>query len=313
MNDSICEYLRELAIANIFSNSTFQRCWTTWKPAIVRLIGNPPNATNIINIGDELSNIFRMTSTAGRGQSSLSGGGNAWEGLICWYLNLCLAGSRTVVIKQNRNLIPEPVKESLTVSYANSPSNTESDIVAITFPNRQEYIGDKSTISATNIRTGQAIPILARGRFNYKPIIDSLMSQDFNNCEIGIIQCKTNWNDNAQIPMLWDMIYLANGFHSRNISVGNSSYSIRNIRRFTYSFVTVPTSSGPFNPTSLCVKRVYNISGGNYWGRPSVPSVANSIKDIFGKNFTNGAVHNLVADLNAALPSLHSTLSYFQL
>lgn len=313
MNNSICDYLRELAIENIFSNSTFQSCWSTWKPAIARLVGSPPTATNIINLGDELSNIFRMTSTSGRGQSSLSGGGNAWEGIVCWYLNICLIGSRTVVIKQNRALIPEPIKDALTVSYGSSPSNTESDIVAITFPKRREYTNDKSTISIADTRTGQAIPNISRGKFNYKPIIDALVSRDFNNCEIGVIQCKTNWNDNAQTPMLWDMIYFANGFHGRNITVGNSTYSIRNIPRFTYSFVTVPTSRGPFNPTSLCVKRVFNISGGNYWGRPSVPSVANSIKDIFGRNFANGANNNLVDDLNSAIPHLHTDLSYFRL
>ena len=33
------------------------------------------------------------------------------------------------------------------------------------------------------------------------------------------LQCKTNWNDNAQIPMLWDLIYNAQGFKISNISV----------------------------------------------------------------------------------------------
>ena len=59
--------------------------------------------------------------------------------------------------------------------------------------------------------------------------------------EIGIIQCKTNWNDNAQVPMLWDMIYSAGGFRGRNITIGRNGYNIQNAQSFTYSFVTVPS------------------------------------------------------------------------
>ena len=126
----------------------------------------------------------------------------------------------------------------------------------------------------------------------------------FNEYEIGIIQCKTNWNDNAQTPMLWDMVYSSSGFAGRNINVGTSAYSIRHVKLFTYSFVTVPTSRGPFTPNSMPVKRVYHLSGGNYWGKPAVSSVANSLKDIFGKNFQEGCHTNLRTDLNNALPHL---------
>ena len=133
----------------------------------------------------------------------------------------------------------------------------------------------------------------------------------FSNIEIAIIQCKTNWNDNSQIPMLWDIVYSANGFSKRNIHVGNSMYSIQNIQKFTYSFVTVPTSKEP-KDDSITVKRVINISGGNYWGKQSVPGVANSIKNIFGANFRTGA-SNINSSLTTQLPLLKTNYDYFKL
>ena len=45
-----------------------------------------------------------------------------------------------------------------------------------------------------------------RDKFNIE-VSNYLCARDFDSFEIGVIQCKTNWNDNAQIPMLWDMIY----------------------------------------------------------------------------------------------------------
>lgn len=312
MYDSICDYLREEAVKKLFSTKSFNNCWPIWQPEMRRLLGRTPSATSIIDLGDQLTRIFTLTRAGGRSQSSVSGGGTAWEGIVCWYLNFCLMGSRTVVIKQNKNLIPDPIAKAITVSYGSSPSNTESDLIAITFPNIGEYTSDKSTIAIRDT-SNQQIPAIVRQKFNYKPIINYLVERDFNDCEIGIIQCKTNWNDNAQIPMLWDMVYMASGFTSRNISVGNSAFSIRSVHRFTYSFITVPTSRGAFLPTSLCVKRVQNISGGNYWGKPTIPSVANSIKDIFAKNFNNGAIVNLRTDLNTALPHLSTHFSYFNI
>ncbi|MGO4268888.1 hypothetical protein AB4Z22_03420, partial [Paenibacillus sp. TAF58] len=138
--------------------------------------------------------------------------------------------------------------------------------------------------------------------------------RDFTDCEIGVIQCKTNWNDNAQIPMLWDMIYSSSGFSRHSITVGTSQYSINHTKKFTYSFVTVPTvDRRKINSDSTCVKRVQNLSGGNYWGHPSISSVANSLKDIFGKNFSSASSVSIGTRLTAELSKLSSTYSYFNL
>ena len=309
---SIIEYLRQESVDNLFKRSrSVQSCWVIWQQEINRIIGTTPEATDIINLGDRLSDVFQKTRSQGRSQASLSGGGAAWEGLVCWYLNLCLIGSRVVVIKQHKTLVPDHIANAISVRYGNFSSNTESDLIAITFPDNEIYSLDKNTLEV-NDSNGNVIPNYRNGKFNYKKIINRLVDMHFNDYGVGIIQCKTNWNDNAQIPMLWDMVYSSNGFADRNITVGTSTYSITNLSDFSYSFVTVPTSRGEFKPESTCVRRVHNISGGNYWGKPSRSAVADSIKEIFAKNFSHGA-SDLRTTLGNVLGRLDTDFSYFRL
>lgn len=44
------------------------------------------------------------------------------------------------------------------------------------------------------------------------------------NLEAHIIQCKTNWNDNAQIPMLWNMVYATKDFKENKIYRSKNYY-----------------------------------------------------------------------------------------
>lgn len=79
-----------------------------------------------------------------------------------------------------------------------------------------------------------------------------------------IIQCKTNWNDNAQVPMFGDLVYSATYFKS-GVSVGNNGYLIMDVNWFTYSFVTVPrVKLEKIKENSVCVLRVRYLSEGNY-------------------------------------------------
>lgn len=314
MSQNIIEYLRKEAVNDLFKMTSFNKGWNVWNQVIKNKV-NPLNSTKVINLGDELSNTFRLTGVIGRSQSEVSGAGNAWEALVCWYLNLCLIGSRTVVVKQKKELIPEPIRQALIVSYGTFPSGTESDLVAITFPDKNDYINDKMNISIRNSE-GNLVPV-STGRnkkFNYKNIVDTLLERDFSSCEVGVIQCKTNWNDNSQIPMLWDMIYSSNGFSRHSISIGTSAYSIKDLKKFTYSFVTVPTVDvNQIKQDNTRVKRVQNLSGGNYWGLPSKASIAYSIKEIFGKNFSNSSSTSLMSRLNTELSKLSTVYNYFRL
>lgn len=311
---NIVEYLRENAINKLFAVTGFKNAWPVWRKEINRLA---PDVTEhqLFDLGDSLKDIFYTTNTSSsRSQSDVSGGGANWEALVCWYLNLCLIGRRTVVIKHNAALIPSCVAEAITVNYGTFTSNTESDLIAITFPDRPEYTCDKDAIVVKN-QSGQVVPTYktTRSKYNLLEIIGALCARDFNDLEIHIIQCKTNWNDNAQVPMLWDAVYAATNFRS-GVSVGLNGYSITDISRFTYSFVTVPTVKlDKIKKDSLCVLRVMYLSGGNYWGLPTKTGIANSVKEMLNRNLKSGSSSSHITTIRAALPLLNTTYGYFNL
>lgn len=312
MSENIVEYLRKQAVKHLFNTPGFQKVWNIWRTEIHKFL---PAMTGhqIYDLGDHLRDIFYTTNHSSvRSQSDVSGGGANWEALVCWYLNLCLAGRRTVVIKHNAKLIPKCISDAITINYGTYPSNTESDLIAITFPKKTDYISDKDCINVKDYNN-QSIKCRkhARSQYNLAEIINALCSRDFNEIEIHIIQCKTNWNDNAQIPMLWDAVYSAINFRS-GVTIGLNGYSIADVRKFTYSFVTVPTvKPEKIKPSSMCVLRVMNLSGGNYWGMPSQIGVANSVKEMINRNLKSGSTYSIIQSISEMLPKLNTTYSYF--
>lgn len=312
MPQNIVEKLREEAINRLFETNGFATAWPTWTN-VISANAPAPTPRQIINLGDHLKDIFYSTNVGnGRTQSEVSGGGANWEALVCWYLNLCCIGRRTVVIKHHKSLIPTPISNAITVNYGNFPSNTESDLIAITFPDKPEYSMDKDSI---NINDENDIPVqlYSRTKYNFLNVLNALVARDFADIEIHIIQCKTNWNDNAQIPMLWDMIYSSTAFRA-DITIGREGYNMNNARLFSYAFATVPTvNPAKISRSSVCVSRVRNLSGGNYWGRPSEDGIASSIKEMLNRNLATGSTASHLDTLTIAIPELNSTgiYSYF--
>lgn len=297
---NIIEDIRKNVVSDLFATAAIQNCWPIWLNRAKAIIGPQPTAQSVLRIGDHLSVIFQLTNRGGRNQGALTTGGTAWESLITWYINLCTAQSRVVAIKKTSSL-PSPVKDAITVNYQNYACSSESDITVIVFPDDPRFT-DENIDLYTN-----------RGNIN-KGALDELVGDTFTRFEVGIIQCKTNWNDNAQIPMLWDMIYTAGRFRGRQISVGINNYSIQHLGVFTYAFATVPTNQlGLYKVDSLCVGRVKNLSGGNYWGYPTRNGVARNIKEIF-QNYADGYNNgNIRLTLQTALEQLNGDYSYFQL
>ena len=289
---NLIEHYRQEVIEDIFKLQSVQKVWPIWKNLIQKKLTNL-NPENIFNLGDELRDIMFSTNK-GRNQSSQSAGGNAWEFFVCWYLNLCLVGSKSVVVKFKKKFIPEVIKDAIAVNYSNFTTNTESDLMAITF-------SDKINLKEES--------------FNLKKL-NSYIDENLSDISIFNIQCKTNWNDNAQIPMLWDIVYQAKGFESDYISVGNNNRKLSHFKKFRYCFVTVPTQKKPeekFKNTSVCVKRVQNISGGNYWGMKTKDGVARSIKELLTRNLDEGNNNgSLRKDLEESLTD-KSNFKYFDI
>lgn len=265
----------------------------TWKSVYEPLIGNDPSTADILNLGKHLKELFESTKgEGGRGQSEVSQAGALWESLITWYINLCCAGSRVVAFKGLAN-VPQIIRDSVSVTYGTLPCTAEPDIVVLIFPDRPVYT-DAEKLAYFNNK---------RGKFD-DTVLNTEVKNDFSLMEVGIIQCKTNWNENAQIPMLWDIIYKTPIGRLQGIKVGTPPYSIVYIP-FTYAFVTVPTNRiESFKPTSVSVARVKNLSGGNYWGLESAPGVALSLDYIFQANYPNGFLRgNINNTLKEAIAS----------
>lgn len=313
---NLIEYMRQKSVEKLFGMESFSHNWNNmWQQDITVRLGQNFTPRDILNLGDSLGDIFRSTGVAGRGQDEVSAAGHTWEALVCWYLNICLAGSRVVVFKQSKEMIPEPLRDSMTVLYGNFPSNTEADLIAVTFPDNEEYTSQIKNLSENTFLEANNIEAFTnRGRFKFKEILNVLSERDFDNYEVNVIQCKTNWNDNAQIPMLWDMIYRAEGF-AEQITVGRNGYKINRLNRFTYSFVTVPTvRRDKITENSTQVKRVINLSGGNFWGYPTSNNIAQSIKEIINRNYGNGTNHNvLTSTLPTLISGLNSEYNYFNI
>jgi hypothetical protein len=287
---NIVEVLRKNSLESIFSTNTVQNSWPIWSEEIKRLIGQNPKAEDLLNLGNHLSAIFTSTGGTGRGQGEVSAGGTAWESLVAWYVNLCTAGTRAVAIKK-MSLVPSPIQDAITVNYGNFSCNTESDITVIIFPDKPIFTESAAAHGLLN----------GKGQIDY-PALNQAVADSFSEFSIGIIQCKTNWNDNAQIPMLWDMIYSAGGFRGRNITIGRNSFSIQKCASFTYAFITVPSNvRAKYKADSVAVKRVTNLSGGNYWGKESQEYVARSIKEIFANNYLSGYNRSILEDINSNL------------
>ena len=261
MSYSIADSFRLRMLHHLAGLSSFASSWSDWSSSILSAIGSPPSGSSLFNLGDQLSNIFRSRSVGVRSNAAVSQGGTAWEGLICWYLNLVFWRTDVVVLRPHSEYLPEVIKDALSVSIQNVSTNTESDLVAVSIPTGNQ-LGDADV-----------------------HVINQILLSNARHASVCVIQCKTNWNDNSQIPMLWDLIYNSTNFRVPNVSVGRNGMSPASFMRFAYAFVTVPTSRGAFSPSSLPVLRVRGLTGGNFWGHASRGGVAKSVNEFFTTNF----------------------------
>lgn len=298
------ESYRKAAVESAMSTNSAANAFPHWSKSISRITKGRLSGRVIFDLGDHLRDIFGSSSLGNtrigeNTNSSVSSGGAAWESLVCWYLNLSLIGSNVVVIKSKKDLLPRFVTDAIAVKYNNFKSNTEADLIYIAFPEEVDWpVKDSNEL--------------------FSSYFDRILSTAFSmkDISIGIIQTKTNWNDNAQIPMLWDMVYSAKGF-GRNVTVGSRGRSIESFASFTYSFITVPSQKDidkNYKVTSTSVNRVRNISGGNYWGLPTKDGVADSLNEFIGRNLSeyipNG---DLLGWLDRQSKLLKSDYSYFGL
>jgi hypothetical protein len=274
INEHKTKYLRHIASLESMSQS-----WIVWEHEIRAKLSSNPTGSEILNLGDSLSDIFQANATSGREQGSLSGGGAAWECLNSWYLNLVCWNTPVMIIKQKKTFVPPIINDSLSVTISNNQTNTESDIVMFSIP-----LSDTEVLQNSKLST-----------------INDHLTRKFGEVVLVNLQCKTNWNDNSQVPMLWDMIYNSDS-RLPNISVGINGVSPKSVGSFKYAYVTVPTNKlTSYKPSSIPVLRVKNLTGGNYWGHASKPNIASSIKELPNRGFSKFFSGGICAHIDATI------------
>ncbi|WP_335995531.1 hypothetical protein [Fusobacterium polymorphum] len=289
----LIEIYRKEIIKYLFEIKSFSQSWeNSWKKEILTLLNNEElNEVNFFKLGENLRRIFLLTSSGDRGQGEVSSAGTGWESLLAWYLNLGLIGTRTIVIKPKKEFNFDTIQKTITVNYGNFISNSESDLIAVTFPQKKDIAYSVEKLEeyenkVFSIDLLEKLDVYSVDKINL--FLNKIIENNISKIEVNVIQCKTNWNDNAQIPMGWDIIYSSTGFTNENIKIGRDGFSIHKIKDFKYSFITVPTQKDldKIKKTSTQVLRVNNLSGGIFWGAQTKVDVAKNISEIFNDNFS---------------------------
>lgn len=263
------EQLRERAIQDLFSIKAFE---TGWRKRANFFGGKlPPSGkitkANVLDLGSHLAGAYRVIKKKNRKQGDLSSGGYVWEALVTWYLNLCLLGTDAVCLRRGR-LSPAPIVDALSVVYQNNVLKEEADVLLLSCPRFAQLP-----------RTGSHEELIA--------LLNKTICENFKDVGVINIQCKTNWNDNAQVPMLWNMLYnqarkgavIPNGF-----TIGRNGFNLMNLGHWGYAFATVPTQKKApdgYKADGVEVLRVKSMSAGNYWGFPTKASVCSSLSELF--------------------------------
>ena len=298
--DNIIEQIRKIAVEDLFSLKGFGGQWSERRPFFVSKLGKSPKKQDFILLGDHLSTAFQLAGKGNRSQGGVSIAGGTWEALLVWYLNLCLVGTNSVCLRGSKRC-PQSIQDAMSVCFENTILRSEPDVVLISSNALLECPSQRNKVIKK---------------------ADEVISENFGETGLVNFQCKTNWNDNAQVPMLWNMLYnqarkgavIPNGF-----SIGRNGFNLKNLGAFGYGFVTVPTlKKGPegYKPNGLDVLRVKTMSAGNYWGHPTRSGVCFSIREFFNVFNRNAAVFPNVSDVAKSIASHGKTktdLDYFQI
>jgi hypothetical protein len=299
---AMIEHLRANVIEGLHGLAKVKPSWPVWMSTIRSVVSDPMNPDDILGIADRLKQIFNETKaapsrSAAEEQSAASTGGSAWEALVCWYLNLCLIGSSAVVVKRPSQL-KGPITDAITARYNNERVNSEADLLAVTFPDAPPFVEGPGVDMGWNLKSANV----------------ALSTGGLEKSSIAVIQCKTNWKDNAQIPMLWDLIYQTGAQLGGRVTIGINHRAPQHFASFKYAFVTVPSGDDVFERHHVPVLRVNALSGGNYWGQKSKDGVAMSLSEIFPKaRIGPDGGKGIRGSLLLALPQLRTRYAYFGL
>ena len=136
--------------------------------------------------------------------------------------------------REKHNKLPKVFSDITTVNIDGKKSNSETDLIAFSVPDSEYFVGSSTELN-------------------------QFLERRIKDVDLTIIQTKTNWNDNSQIPMLWNMIYNVADFRVPNISIGVNGFAPLSLNELRYAFVTLPSQRddmlGTYKPSSMAVAR----------------------------------------------------------
>ena len=271
---NIIEY-KESYLKEMTELVTFKDIWPKWRKSINNLINEESWGEDAFKLGDELSKVFSSTNS-GRSQSGVNKSGTVLECLITWYLNLIFLDTNIIALRANKKNVPECILDCLTVTIDNNQGTSELDVLVFSIPESKKLKG--STLEELN---------------------EHLRSR-IDQINLVVLQCKTNWEETATSPLFYDLLYNNNIKDKVDyLGVGINGLNPQSFKKFKYGFVTVPTGNrnNP-KPDRKKVSIVKNLSGGNYWGKPSIDDVASSFKEFPKKHFPDAFSSEITNHLN---------------
>ena len=177
------------------------------------VLGLQPQSDDLKRLGESLRTV--MKSRGDRSNAGVAAAGSAFECMVSWYLNLLLWGTPIIVGKKH-NKLPKVFSDITTVNIDGKKSNSETDLIAFSVPDSEYFVGSSTELN-------------------------QFLERRIKDVDLTIIQTKTNWNDNSQIPMLWNMIYNVADFRVPNISIGVNGFTPLSLNELRYAFVTLPS------------------------------------------------------------------------
>ncbi len=277
---SLIEQIRSSVVRHTLDLPSFKSSWAIRRQLIRETFANPdqPTRAELVALGGKLASIFQAVGKGQRGNADVSGGGVAWSALVSWYLNLCYAGTDAVAFREGMGA-PECVKDAMAINYQNTNLRaSDTDVLVLSLPGFQAQV-DEPVAKLIGKR------------------LEDLFAGNFGQCGMINIQCKTTWNDNAQVPMLWNMIFQQARMGQTptgGFLVGRRGFHLSNLGYFAYAFASVPTvtdGADGIKPGSMPVLRVAALSGGAFWGNPTRAAVCRSLSEFFGHQY---AAHSAI-------------------